>query len=139
MKTKSGSPSCHRADYLFDFEGRFCHLRCINRVPFSTYYGRLCTSGSTESNSIWNSRALSNLNSSTSDFVDSFSFVDELYNATFVKDLRTPNHFLRNLLIKLFIFFQFSKVISCIFAWAMLIMGLNHSFFCNEVTFINGE
>ena len=29
-----------------------------------------------------------------------FSFVDELYNATFVKDSGTPNHFFRNLLIK---------------------------------------
>ena len=62
------------------------------------------TSGSTESRNIWNSRALPNLNSSTSDFVGSFSFVDELYNATFVKDFGTPNHFFRNLLIKLSIF-----------------------------------
>ena len=43
----------------------------------------LFTSGSTESRSIWNSRALPHLDSSTSDFVGSFSFVDELYNATF--------------------------------------------------------
>ena len=57
-----------------------------------------------QSCSIWNSRALPNLNSSTSDFVGSFSFIDELYNAMFVKDLGTPNHFFRNLLIKLSIF-----------------------------------
>ena len=44
VKTKSGSPSCHRADYFFHFEGRFCRLHCMFRVPFSTcYYGRLCT------------------------------------------------------------------------------------------------
>ena len=64
----------------------------------------LFTSGSTESRNIWNSRALTNLNSSTSDFVGSFSFFDELYNATFVKDLGTPNHFFRNLLIEVSIF-----------------------------------
>ena len=57
-----------------------------------------------ESRRIRNSCALPNLNSSTSDFVGSFSFVDELYNVTFVKDLGTPNHFFRNLLIKLSIF-----------------------------------
>ena len=34
----------------------------------------------------------------------SFCFIDELYNAIFVKDLGTPNHFFRNLLIKLYIF-----------------------------------
>ena len=62
------------------------------------------TCGSTESRNIWNSHALPNLNSSTSDFVSSFSFVDELYKATFVKDLGTPNHFFRNFLIKLSIF-----------------------------------
>ena len=64
----------------------------------------LSTRGSSESHSIWKSRALPNLNTSTSDFVGSFSFVDELYNATFVKDLETPNHFFRNLLIKRSIF-----------------------------------
>ena len=64
----------------------------------------LFTNGSTESRNIWNSRALPNLNSSTNDFVGSFSFVDELYKATLVKDLGTPNHFFRNLLIKLSIF-----------------------------------
>ena len=64
----------------------------------------LFTCGSTESRNIWNSHTLPNLNSSTSDFVGSFSFVDELYYATFVKDLGTPNHFFRNLLIKLSIF-----------------------------------
>ena len=44
VKTKSGSPSCHRADYFFHFEGRFCRLHCIFHVPFlNCYYGRLCT------------------------------------------------------------------------------------------------
>ena len=33
-----------------------------------------------------------------------FSFINELYNAIFVKDLGTPNHFFRNFLIKLSIF-----------------------------------
>ena len=41
------------------------------------------TSGSRESCSIWKSRALPNLNFSTSDNVGSFSFIDELYSATF--------------------------------------------------------
>ena len=35
----------------------------------------------------------------TSDNVGSFSFVDELYSAMFVKELGTPDHFLINLLI----------------------------------------
>ena len=52
------------------------------------------TSGSQESRSIWKSRAFPNLYSSTSDNVRSFSFVDELYSATCVKELGTPNHFL---------------------------------------------
>ena len=44
VKTKSGSPSCHRTDYFFHFEGRFCHLHCIFHALFLTcYYGRLCT------------------------------------------------------------------------------------------------
>ena len=64
----------------------------------------LFTSVSTESRSICNSHTLPNLNSSTSDFVSSFSFVDEQYNATFVKDLGTPNHFFRHLLIERSIF-----------------------------------
>ena len=51
------------------------------------------TSGSRESRSIWKSRAFPNLYSSTSDNVGSFCFVDELYNATLVKELGTPNHF----------------------------------------------
>ena len=97
VKTKSCSTSCHRADYFFHFEGRFCRLHCIFSVPFWTcYYGgyALFTSGSTESRSIWKSRALPYLNFSTSDFVGSFSFIDDLYNAKFVKDLGTPNIFL---------------------------------------------
>ena len=53
----------------------------------------LFTSGSTESRSIWKRRALPNLNSPTSDFEGNFSFVDELYNDTLVKDLGTSNHF----------------------------------------------
>ena len=52
------------------------------------------TSGSRESR-IWKSRAFPNLYSSTSNNVGSFSFVDELYNATFVKELGTPNHFVK--------------------------------------------
>ena len=51
------------------------------------------TSGSRESRNIWKSRSLPNLYSSTSENVGSFSFVDELYSATFVKELGTPNHF----------------------------------------------
>ena len=50
------------------------------------------TSGAQESRSIWKSHAFPNLYSSTSDNVGSFSFVDELYSATFVR-LGTPNHF----------------------------------------------
>ena len=57
------------------------------------------TSGLQESCSIWKSSAFPNSYSSTSDSVGSFSFVDELYSATFVKELGTPNHFLINLLI----------------------------------------
>ena len=34
----------------------------------------------------------------------SFRFVDEQYNATFVNDLGTPNHFYKELLIKRSIF-----------------------------------
>ena len=49
--------------------------------------------GSRESRSIWKSHSLPNLNSSTSDNVGSFSFVDELYCATFVNELETLNHF----------------------------------------------
>ena len=33
-----------------------------------------------------------------------FSFVDELYNATFIKDLGTTNYFFGNFLIKVSIF-----------------------------------
>ena len=40
------------------------------------------------------------LYSSTSNYVGSLSFVDELYSATFVKELVSPNHFFINLLIK---------------------------------------
>ena len=29
VKTKSGSSSCHRADYFFPFEEEFCYLHCI--------------------------------------------------------------------------------------------------------------
>ena len=52
------------------------------------------TNGSQESRSIWKSCALPYLNSSTSDDVGSFSFVDEQQSITFVKKLGTPNHFL---------------------------------------------
>ena len=69
----------------------------------------LFTSGFIESSSIWNSRALPNLNSSTTDFMVSFSFVDKLYNATFVKDLGIPNHSFRNLQIKCSIFLTIER------------------------------
>ena len=52
-----------------------------------------------ESRSIWKSRAFPNLYSSTSDNVGSFSFVDELSSAMFVKELGTPHQFFINLLI----------------------------------------
>ena len=57
------------------------------------------TRGSQESHSIWKNHTLPNLCSSTSDNVGSFSFVDELYSATFVMELGTPNHFFVYLLI----------------------------------------
>ena len=92
----------------------FCVLREVSAVsilylashfrPVIMASCALFTSGSTASCSIWKSRALPNLNSSTSDFVGSFSFVDELYNATFVKDLGTPNRFFNYLLFKHSIF-----------------------------------
>ena len=69
---------------IFDF-----HFR-----PVITEGWAFFTSGSKESLSIWKSRAFPNLYSSTSDNVGSFSYVDELYSATFVKELETPNHFL---------------------------------------------
>ena len=50
-------------------------------------------SGSRESRSIWKSCTFPNLYSSTSDNSGSFSFVDELYSAPFVKELGTRNHF----------------------------------------------
>ena len=68
----------------------------------------LFTSGSIDARSIWRSCALPNLISSTSDFVVSFCFVDELYNVTLVKDLGT--YWLSAP------FFQFSKAIPHIFA-----------------------
>ena len=104
VKTKSGSPSCHRAGYLFHFERRLWCLHAFNFRPIIMAGCTLFINRFSESRSILNSRALTNLNSSTSDFIGSFSFVDELYNATFVKDLGTPNHFFKNLLIKLFFF-----------------------------------
>ena len=53
-------------------------------------------SGLRESHSIWISRSFPNLYSSTSDSVGSFSFVDELYSTTFVKELGTPDQFFLN-------------------------------------------
>ena len=114
VKTKSVSPSCHKADYFFDFAGKFCHLHCIFSIQFPTsYYGRLCTFH--QSRSIWNCRARPNLNSSTSDFVGRFIFVDERYNATFIKDLRIPTISLGTYWLSA-PFFQFSKAIYHIFA-----------------------
>ena len=59
----------------------------VKNIPIYAIYD------SRESCSIWKSCTLPNLNSSTSDNVGSFSFIDELYSATFVKELGTPNHF----------------------------------------------
>ena len=110
VKTKSGSPSCHSADYFFHFEGRFCRLHCILGVPSLTcYYGRFCTFYKwlhRVAQHLEKSCFLPNLNSSTCDFVNSFIFVNELYNATFVKDLGTPSPFFKNLLINRSIFFS---------------------------------
>ena len=63
----------------------------------------LFTSGSTVAQHLEKS-CFTKFKFSASDFMGSFSFIDELYNATFVKDLGTPNHFFRNLLIKRSIF-----------------------------------
>ena len=65
------------------------------------------TSRSWESCSIWKSHTLPNLNSLTSANVGSFSFVDELYRATFIKELGAPNHFFIYLLINHSIFSTF--------------------------------
>ncbi len=51
------------------------------------------TSGLRESCSFWKNQIFPNLNSSTIDNIGNFSFVDELYSATFVMELGTPNHF----------------------------------------------
>ena len=75
--------------------GRFCILYIYFRLPFPTsYYRRLVffTRVSRESCSIWKSHSLPNLNSSTSDNIGSFCFIDELYRTTFVKELGTPKH-----------------------------------------------
>ena len=84
-----------RADSAFSTAMFAFHFR-----PVITEGWAFFTSGSRESRSIWKSYTFPNLYSSTSDNVGSFSFVDELYSATFVKELGTPNHFLKiNLLI----------------------------------------
>ena len=75
-----------------------------SNVGLCLFLCRVFTSGSTELCRIQKSHALPNLNSSTSDFVGSFSFIDELCNTTFVQDLGNPNHFFRNFLIKRSIF-----------------------------------
>ena len=64
------------------------HFRPVITEDWAFY-----TNGSWELHSIWKSHALLNLYSLTSDNIRSFSFVDELYSAMFVKELGTPNHF----------------------------------------------
>ena len=86
-----------RADSVFSTGIFAFHFR-----PVITEGWAFFTSGSRESRSIWKSCAFPNLYSSTSDNVGCFSFVDELYSATF-KELGTPNHLFINLLIYLFI------------------------------------
>ena len=77
-----------RADFAFSTAIFAFHFQ-----PVITEGWVFFTSGSWESYNIWNSCAFPNLYSSTSDNVGSFSFVDELYSDTFVKELGTPNHF----------------------------------------------
>ena len=77
-----------RADSAFSTAIFAFHFR-----PVITEGWAFFTSGSRESRSIWKSRAFPNLYSSTSDNVGSFSFVDELYRTTFVKELGALNHF----------------------------------------------
>ena len=62
--------------------------------PVITEGWAFSTSGSRELRRIWKSCNFPNLYSSTSDNVGSFSFADELYSATFVKELDSHNHFL---------------------------------------------
>ena len=78
-----------RADSAFSTAIFAFHFR-----PVITEGWAFFTRWSRESCNIWKSRAFPNLYSSTSDNVGSFSFVDEQYRATFVKELDTPNHFL---------------------------------------------
>ena len=77
-----------RADSAFSTAIFAFHFR-----PVITEGWAFFTRGSLESRNIWKSRAVPNLYSSTSDNVGSFSFVDELYSAAFVKELGTPNDF----------------------------------------------
>ena len=77
-----------RTDLAFSTAMFVFHFR-----PFITEGWAFFSSVSRESRSIWKSRVFPNLYSSTSDNVGSFSFIDELYSATFVKVLGTPNHF----------------------------------------------
>ena len=77
-----------RADSAFSTAIFAFHFR-----PVITEGWAFFTSGSRESHSICKSHAFSNLYSSTSDNVGSFSFVDQLYSATFVKEFGTPNQF----------------------------------------------
>ena len=76
------------------------------------------TSGLQKSCSIWKSHALPNLNFSTSDNIGSFSFVDELYNATFVKELGTPNQF--------FIYLRINRSISSTFVIDTSYISIGH-------------
>ena len=77
-----------RADSAFSTAIFAFHFRLVMTEGWVFF-----TSGSRESHSIWKSRTFLNLYSSTSYNVGSFSFVDERYSATFVKELGTLNHF----------------------------------------------
>ena len=102
-----------RADSAFSTTIFALHFRPVITEGWMFFPG-----GSWESRSIWKSCALSNLNSSTSDNVGSFSFVDELYSATFVKELGTPNHIFVYLTAPLL---QLLLLIPYIFVLAMII------------------
>ena len=83
-----------KADSAFSTAIFAFHFRPVIREGWAFF-----TIGSRGSRHIWKSRALLNLNFSTSDNVGSFSFVDELYSTTFVMELDTPGHFFVYLLI----------------------------------------
>ena len=71
-----------RADSAFLTAIFAFHFRLVIRAGWAFF-----TSGSRESRSIWKSRTFPNFHSSTSDNVGRYSFVDEIYSATFFIDL----------------------------------------------------